>query len=194
MSRLIAVAGLPGTGKSHLARELAAHYGLPLFSKDDFKEILFDTVGFKNREEKTRLNDASLRDLFYAADHVLSCGSGVILENNFENNAYPYFESLQEKYPDLEVITVLIGGEMRVMYERWKRRDQNPRRHQGHVRNDHYPADEGEPVPPPLTFEEYGTRFHERGMDTFHVGRLVRVDVTDFSKVDNEAMFREIGD
>ncbi len=194
MSRLIAVAGLPGTGKSHLARELAAHYGLPLFSKDDFKEILFDEIGFKSREEKVRLNDASLKDLFYAADKVLSCGSGVILENNFENSAYPYFDVLLEKYPDLDAVTVLIGGDMRVMYERWKRRDQNPRRHQGHVRNDHYPAAEGEPLPPCLTFEEYASKFHERGMDVFGVGRVVRVDVTDFSRVDNEAMFREIGD
>ena len=49
---LIIVNGLPGSGKSSLARELAAELSLPLFSKDAIKETLADALtSFRAKEE-----------------------------------------------------------------------------------------------------------------------------------------------
>jgi hypothetical protein len=41
----IVFSGLPGSGKSTVARELAPQVQLPLFDKDDFLEVLFDERG-----------------------------------------------------------------------------------------------------------------------------------------------------
>jgi len=42
---LIIVIGPPASGKTALAHHLAADLRLPLLSRDDFKERLFDTLG-----------------------------------------------------------------------------------------------------------------------------------------------------
>ena len=41
---LIIVNGLPGTGKTTLARRLAADLGLPTFSRDGLYETLYDAL------------------------------------------------------------------------------------------------------------------------------------------------------
>lgn len=42
---LIVIVGPPASGKTALARRLATDLRLPLLSRDDFKERLFDTLG-----------------------------------------------------------------------------------------------------------------------------------------------------
>lgn len=56
---LILVTGLPGTGKSTLARVLARHFAVPLIGKDAIKEPLFDVIGALDRHDSRRLSDAS---------------------------------------------------------------------------------------------------------------------------------------
>ena len=81
----VLVAGMPASGKSRMARELSARLGLPMLSKDDIKELLYDTVGFCSREEKVALGVGAMEAMYYAARQVLGQGSSVILENNFED-------------------------------------------------------------------------------------------------------------
>ena len=52
---LIIVTGPPASGKTGLARRFAADLRLPLICRDDFKEKLFDTLGWSDRAWSKRL-------------------------------------------------------------------------------------------------------------------------------------------
>src|SRR5688500_5640391 len=68
---LIIVNGLPATGKTTLSIQLADALGLALFSKDMFKEILFDTLGWSDRAWSRRLGVASIALLVRVAEAEL---------------------------------------------------------------------------------------------------------------------------
>jgi predicted kinase len=60
---LVLVTGPPVSGKTTLARPLAAHLGLPLLAKDTIKEALFDALGTGDRAWSRRLGAASFQVL-----------------------------------------------------------------------------------------------------------------------------------
>lgn len=64
MSKLIAFAGLPGTGKSTLARALCDHLNAVLLSKDDIRAALFSPVDI---EYSSRQNDFCMSVLYQLA-------------------------------------------------------------------------------------------------------------------------------
>jgi predicted kinase len=64
---IVLVTGLPASGKTTLARQLAAELRLPLLSKDTVKEALFDVLGVGDREWALRLSEASLAVLWSLA-------------------------------------------------------------------------------------------------------------------------------
>ena len=59
MGRYIVVSGLPATGKSTVAREIAGSLGLPLLDKDDFLEALFDGVIVESEQRRRKLSRAA---------------------------------------------------------------------------------------------------------------------------------------
>jgi predicted kinase len=77
------ITGLPGTGKSTLARALAARYRIPILCKDTIKEPLLDVLGASDRRASRRLSDASFAVMFALARDALRAGTDLILEGNF---------------------------------------------------------------------------------------------------------------
>ena len=75
----ILVSGIPAAGKSTIARLLSHKLGIPVISKDDIKEILFDHIGFTSREEKVRLGTASMDVMYYAASQMLKTNTPCII-------------------------------------------------------------------------------------------------------------------
>lgn len=83
---LVIVGGAPASGKTTLARRLAGALSLPLLTKDDIKEALFDALGPADMEQSRRLGRASYSVLYVVAARLLESGAGALLESNFERD------------------------------------------------------------------------------------------------------------
>ena len=192
----ILVTGIPAAGKSTMAEAMSERLKLPVISKDTVKELLFDNVGFQSREEKVNLGVASMEIMYYAAGQLMKVGQPFILENNFEYASEQGIKALLEKY-QYAALTITLTGDYKVIYQRFLERESSPDRHRGHVVNDCYPEKKGsnpkELKAAPISYENFVHGIERRGFDAFLVdGRQIKVDTTDFSKIDMEELFSQI--
>lgn len=79
MRDLVLVNGVPASGKSTLAADLAARLGLPLFGIDTVKEALFAELGIGDREYSRRMGRASYHAIF-ATIGGFPPGMGAVVE------------------------------------------------------------------------------------------------------------------
>jgi predicted kinase len=136
-AHLILITGLPGTGKSTVARALASRYELPLLAKDSVKEPLLDAIGARDRAESRRLSDASFAVMFALARDCLSAGTDLILEGNFRPGEHePALEALipgSARQGDLiRIAQILCRSSESVRIARLLARATDPTRHPGH--------------------------------------------------------------
>jgi catechol 2,3-dioxygenase-like lactoylglutathione lyase family enzyme/predicted kinase len=142
---LIIVSGPPASGKTALARRLAADLRLPLLSRDDFKERLFDTLGTTwptataepnrdttDRAWSRRLGAASYELLWGALEIHLAAGVATIVESNFPGGrASARFQALAARHPFVarQVNCVADGA---TLLRRHRERAASGERHPGH--------------------------------------------------------------
>ena len=82
--RLVIVSGSSASGKSSIARELAAEMGLASLALDDVKEGLFDSLGLpKDEAESERLDIAAYLLIDRLGRRILEGGVGLVVEGNF---------------------------------------------------------------------------------------------------------------
>lgn len=190
----ILVTGIPASGKSTMARFLAEAFGLPVISKDRIKECMYDTIGFRSREEKVKLGIASMQIMYDLAEELMKSGRPFILENNFENVSKEGLLTILEKY-EYEAITVTLTGDYKIIYQRFLERNRDPGRHPGHVVNDCYPGSKEINSPVQISYERFVEGITQRGMDSFTAnGPQVILDTTDFGRLDREDLVRRIQD
>jgi len=84
LGKVIVISGRPGTGKTTLARHLRDELGLPLLSRDEFKESLFDTYGWSTREHSRDLGRKAYALLWSTGKTMTSTSQSFILESNFD--------------------------------------------------------------------------------------------------------------
>lgn len=135
---LIIVSGPPSTGKTTLAKAISKKFNLPLITKDNLKEILFDTVGWHNREWSKKLGFASFSLLHYFLDSLMPTGQSIIIEGNFK----PEFES-QEILSRLShfgyiCLQIMCQCDGQILFDRFKKRAESGERHPGHCDTGNY--------------------------------------------------------
>jgi predicted kinase len=177
MPLLLVITGAPASGKTTIGKRLAADLGVPFLSKDLFKEILFQQLGWSDREWSQRLGLASMHLLFTTAEELLKVGQSVALESNF----YPRWDTeplrdLQSRY-GCRVVQVMCSAPGEVLWQRFVDRNVSGERHPGHV--DLTRMDELRPI------------IAEAPWPTLELdGPLLTVDTSDFEKMDYEGLLR----
>lgn len=180
-STLIIVSGFSCTGKTALAKKIGEHFSLPAFGRDDFKESLYDSLEYSDREWSKKLGVASYRLLYLVVEKILCSGSSIILESNFK--AKPDAEKLEKLKDKYQCYLLQIHGhvEMSLALSRFENRAKSGERHPGHV--DH------------LIYDEMESNFKQGGYEVFDIcDRTLKVDTTDFDRVNYEAIFKVVQD
>ena len=173
---VLLVTGPPGTGKttliSALLPQLAARgISLPVFTKDGFKETLFDALGCGDRAWSSRLGKASTFLLWHVLEQELAAGRSCLLESNFHAElATPELAALRERQP-FSLIQLLCRTQSDVLLARLRHRTEIRARHPGHLDAEWTPALRAETIP---------WRAEPLGLES----ATLDVDTTDWEQVD----------
>ena len=176
---LILVLGMPATGKTYLSKKIASKLALPVISKDDIKDIIFDGLGSSDREYSKKVGRTSFTILDYFLKSQLAVGNSLIFESplspEYENEK---FRKWQQKY-NFKVVQILCWAEGETLIGRFIERSHSGTRHLGHadvVSLEEFRADLLKGKAKPLDLDS----------------KIIEVDTTDFNLVDYSSVCDQV--
>jgi len=173
-NKIILVAGHSAAGKSTFAHRLSQNLEIPCFYKDTLREAMGDGFGQDSGVMDDKGNtDATINIMVHIAECFLQIGKACILEANFRPPYDSQIEKLIEKY-SADCLTFLFGGDMDVLWGRYVQRQDT--RHWVHT-----------------VVGQNKDRFINGGIKAgfgdFTIGKTIRIDATDFNKIDYDELF-----
>lgn len=192
---LILLAGYPATGKTYLCNKILDVFpDFAVVSQDEMKEGLWDQYGFSNLEEKTTLENQAWGQYYDCLEKHMEQSNGIISDYPFSEKQKGKLNVISKKY-QYQVITIRLVGDIDVLYERSRERDLKPDRHLAHLVSCYQKGDTMEDRSKAdclVTKEIFRERCENRGYDTFELGHLISLDVTDYHKINYSQIIEKI--
>ena len=169
---IVVITGPPGAGKTTLARKISEALSLPLLVKDDIKDVVFDGLGWSDREWSKRVGGTSFEVMYRLLEVQLASRVSVVVETAFVPNIDgPRLRELQKKFP-FNPIQIVVTANFEVLFDRFSERATSGDRHPGHV-------DET------VNRDSFLKRFSEMPYTALPIdGTVIEVDSTDFGRLD----------
>ncbi|MBN9391716.1 MAG: AAA family ATPase [Chloroflexi bacterium] len=176
---LIIVSGSPSSGKTSIGRKIAHEMGLPFVFKDGIKEMLFNTLGWSDKEWTEQLNLATYAIFFHFMETQLQAGLSFVVESDFKPDEHTAkFKELEHKYK-LKAVQVQCQADDEVLLQRFIERAKSGERHPGHM--DH------------ANLEDFKKSLKEDTYQPLDIGgKTLTVDTNDFDKIDYPALLEDI--
>lgn len=149
---------------------------MPLFAKDDFKELLYDSIGAEDREASRKLGLACYSLLSHTAKIMLASGQSLIIESNFNAGGFgPWIQKFEERYSPVTV-QVLLRAEPETILSRYLERSE--RRHPAHFDD--------------VAVEEMRPQLLDPYEPLDVTGVTLEFDTTDFSKFESAQAIEQV--
>jgi len=176
---VIIVQGQPCTGKSRLVRTLTNRLGIPYIARDEFKEVLFDRLGTRDREWSQKLGGASYDLLFAAFEKLLQTRSNFLIESNFTPDLHSQKIAALLRSHGYSAIDLFLEADPDVLMERFIHRWTTGERHRGHVDNER--------------IEDLRERLKDSPLQPLGLGPLIRLNTTEFGAIDVAGLIETLG-
>lgn len=126
----------PGSGKSQIGTYLSALLSIPFYSKDEVKEILFDSLGTSDTEWSKKLAVCANQILFEQIRKTIFSSKDLIVETNISLTSD--IETVTKIFNNrsAELTEIYITARKEVLLDRVKKRWNSGSRHHGHADND----------------------------------------------------------
>jgi predicted kinase len=178
---LVIVSGPPASGKTTIGEMLAAELNLPLLTKDGIKELLADSLDVAGVEWSKKLGAASFDLLFDLAHRLLTAGTSVIIEGNFDPEQSTDRFATIVRDDGAAVVQVIVRADADELVERYKRRDASGKRHAIHVDGDR------------VSDKSFEAQLQRDSLPPLKVeGQVIEIDTTDGETVDVTAIAAQI--
>ena len=194
---MVLITGYPGTGKTYLSNIICQK--IPRFSSisiDGIKERTWDQYGYDSEDQKKHLNKLSLQHFFTELETLMLNGADVISDYPFSQKQAPWLQKLSERY-GYTVLTIRLVADFDTLFERQAKRDLDDGRHLGHVLSRYHLGDniqDRSQADSLLDYDEFIERCTKRGYGEFQMGKLIQLDVSDFTKIDYAELLNQVQD
>ncbi|MDD9271365.1 AAA family ATPase [Paenibacillus sp. GCM10023248] len=129
----VIINGLPGTGKTTLAKRLAQDVRLPLFSRDGLYETLYEAMECQHHGCPENMAPAAFALLYEVAGTLLSAGQSLVTEGFFGRPELRSAEFLKlRKASDFQPLQIMCQADGEVILSRYLQRMGRSDRHEGH--------------------------------------------------------------
>jgi adenylate kinase family enzyme len=178
-SMLIIVSGPPSSGKTSIGRHIAQELGLPFVFKDGIKEMLFDTLGWSDKEWTEQLNLATYAILFHFIQAQLEANLSFVVESDFKPDEHTAkFKELKKKFK-FKPVQVQCQASDEILLKRFVDRADSDDRHPGHMDQ--------------ANLEDFKKSLKENIYERLEIGgENVVVNTDDFDTIDYPALVKAI--